>query len=716
MPTGCAKPLAVLVPSLAGPKPLQPKYLCGDKYTGCSDRSGKACPSGERCMCREDCWGKWGGEKNNNDAYCSGGGARIDLPTKCWFHDSVSMYNSTCQGRISTFNNECGRTDALTHWGVQPTSEPTWVKGGNGLDCGTVCATVRASCDSTAQSNLITNALVVAAFLEAGYTCRGNHGARDYAGTPFSTSRSDDCAPMVSGATPSSCTENSKNHHSALCRCVPMPGNPTVERSPAPSPSAGSPGGGDGVIGTTPSQATADSLLPAWCWEDFLVELQPQATDPTDDGSGGVKGADQLSELPARVNAAVYGKNYGNAGAFAPLDGLFLAVAGGGERATVVLSSDPACSGAANVSVTVGGKVAPVYNRSKNGRRITVTLPPYDIVCPSLEGSTAIATEQCGSGGSKTIAVKSSGMACKPGYEKGGSGKYCYKKYVKNLNWTFARAFCQMDGSDLAIIASEKDDEFFANKTWKQVWIGLSDVRKEGNWVYVDGTTLPLMGGNRFWVGKNEPNGEESENCVTINGLKNWNDLPCSMKRPSFVCGYAASRDEVSWSCPPSCPSGQATTTNRSMLHPSNTEELRAAVGGITYVRRCADTKRRLQQNNDSTSPPSVSPVSSSTSSMAIPSQCAKAMNGIIPFVTDPRSCLDPARAQSAPCAYGEGSECECCPANARCPGGARTWPVRGYWVSSENSTVVTRCDPPQMERCLGMVHGSRIGNQCGVG
>ena len=612
--------------------------------------------------------------------------------------------------------------------GTCPLSEPTWVKGGNGLDCGTVCATFRASCDSTAQSNLVTNALVVAAFLEAGYTCRGNHQARDYAGTPFSTSRSDDCAPMISGATPSSCTENTNAHHSALCRCVPMSGNPTVERSPGPSPSAGSPGGGDGVspapspsagspgggngvIGTPPSQATADPLLPVSCWEGFLIELQPQATDSTDGGRGGVKGADQLSELPARVNAAVYGKNHGNAGAFAPLDGLFLAVAGGGERATVVLSSDPVCRGAANaaVSVTVGGKVATVYNRSKDGRRITVTLPSYDIVCPSLEGSTAIATEQCGSGGSKTIAVKSSGTACKPGYEKGGSGKYCYKKYANQLNWTSARGFCQMDGSDLAIIASEKDDEFFANKTWKQVWIGLSDVRKEGKWVYVDGTTLPLK--SPMW-NSGEPNGGTRESCGTIRGLKNWNDLPCSKILP-FMCGHAARDDEVSWSCPPSCPSGQATTTNRPMLHPSNTEELRAAVGGITYVRRCTE---RLQQNNNSTSPPSVSPVSSSTSSVAISSQCAKAMNGIIPFVTDPRSCLDPSRAHSAPCAYGEGGECECCPANARCPGGARTWPDRGYWVSSENSTVVTRCDPPQMERCMGMVHGSRIGNQCGVG
>ena len=37
------------------------------------------------------------------------------------------------------------------------------------------------------------------AFAAAGYSCRGAHGARNYAGTPFSTARSDDCAPVSSG-------------------------------------------------------------------------------------------------------------------------------------------------------------------------------------------------------------------------------------------------------------------------------------------------------------------------------------------------------------------------------------------------------------------------------------------------------------------------------------------------------------------------------------
>merc|ERR1711937_977411 len=53
----------------------------------------------------------------------------------------------------------------------------------------------------------------------AGYNCKGYHGARSYAGTPFSTGRGDDCAPMVPGSK-SVCNGNSPNH-AALCYCRP---------------------------------------------------------------------------------------------------------------------------------------------------------------------------------------------------------------------------------------------------------------------------------------------------------------------------------------------------------------------------------------------------------------------------------------------------------------------------------------------------------------
>lgn len=129
------------------------------------------------------------------------------------------------------------------------------------------------------------------------------------------------------------------------------------------------------------------------------------------------------------------------------------------------------------------------------------------------------------------------------------------------------------------------------------------------------------------------------------------------------VLGYAnggRASEVLAWSCPPSCPPGHES---------SAVSPLRKDVGGITYVRRCAAGSNTSKALSATPEPGEDDPSSA---------LCAKAMNGLVPFVTDPRSCLDPERARSAPCAYGGGNNCTCCPANARCPGGARTWPKRG--------------------------------------
>lgn len=96
-----------------------------------------------------------------------------------------------------------------------------WVKGPDGSTCDAVCGDIGRVCDPAQQSSLTTNALVAAAFAEAGYTCRSFHGARNYAGTPFSKGTSgDDCAPFLAGSTQSSCTGNAYGHHAPLCACV----------------------------------------------------------------------------------------------------------------------------------------------------------------------------------------------------------------------------------------------------------------------------------------------------------------------------------------------------------------------------------------------------------------------------------------------------------------------------------------------------------------
>ena len=178
---------------------------------------------------------------------------------------------------------------------------------------------------------------------------------------------------------------------------------------------------------------------------------------------------------------------------------------------------------------------------------------------------------------------------------------------------------------------------------------------------------------------------------------------PCddASSRPIVVRGTA-----LNWACPPRCPlpnelkaklggieNKNGNDGNQSSLHPTNTDSLRERLGGITYVKRCSANASQSCGNDDT-----------------------RRSEGAVPFVTDPRSCLDPARARSAPCAYGGGDACACCPANARCPGGARTWPEPGFWVKSERSTFAYPCKAPEKKRCRGMVHGTMNGSQCGEG
>ena len=73
-------------------------------------------------------------------------------------------------------------------------------------------------CNAEKQSALTSNQLVAEKMAEAGYKCKGFVGARGYPGTPFSTGRNDDCAPLISGSK-SVCDGNQNPGHRALCYC-----------------------------------------------------------------------------------------------------------------------------------------------------------------------------------------------------------------------------------------------------------------------------------------------------------------------------------------------------------------------------------------------------------------------------------------------------------------------------------------------------------------
>ncbi|XP_049428848.1 CD209 antigen-like isoform X1 [Epinephelus fuscoguttatus] len=114
----------------------------------------------------------------------------------------------------------------------------------------------------------------------------------------------------------------------------------------------------------------------------------------------------------------------------------------------------------------------------------------------------------------------------------------CYFTSVSKKSWSQGRSYCQSNGADLAIIKSQ-DEMLFINglySTDKEVWIGLTDEGIEGQWKWVDGTTLTTA----FWD-KGQPNSYDGRNqdCVEFwhraTGTGAWNDENCDLEQ-NFIC------------------------------------------------------------------------------------------------------------------------------------------------------------------------------------
>ncbi|XP_029706472.1 C-type lectin domain family 4 member M-like [Takifugu rubripes] len=80
-----------------------------------------------------------------------------------------------------------------------------------------------------------------------------------------------------------------------------------------------------------------------------------------------------------------------------------------------------------------------------------------------------------------------------------------YQVSSTKKTWDQSRSDCRQKGADLLIINSE-EEQAFANRFQKYMWIGLTDVTNEGSWKWVDGTAMSTS----YWSSK-EPNGGKGE-------------------------------------------------------------------------------------------------------------------------------------------------------------------------------------------------------------
>jgi len=114
----------------------------------------------------------------------------------------------------------------------------------------------------------------------------------------------------------------------------------------------------------------------------------------------------------------------------------------------------------------------------------------------------------------------------------------CY--YVSGIMapWREARTFCKkaQNNSDL-VTFSGLEEAILVKSLIKErsryeevIWVGASDIKREGDWKWVGGASVD----NSLW-NSGEPNNQGGEHCAMINKSRKMNDAPCS-KKFLFVC------------------------------------------------------------------------------------------------------------------------------------------------------------------------------------
>ncbi|XP_017168078.1 CD209 antigen-like protein C isoform X1 [Mus musculus] len=113
---------------------------------------------------------------------------------------------------------------------------------------------------------------------------------------------------------------------------------------------------------------------------------------------------------------------------------------------------------------------------------------------------------------------------------------YFFSKFQQN--WNDSVNACRKLDAQLVVIKSD-DEQSFLQQTSKEkgyAWMGLSDLKHEGRWHWVDGSHL-LFSFMKYW-NKGEPNNEWEEDCAEFRG-DGWNDAPCTIKK-YWICKKSA--------------------------------------------------------------------------------------------------------------------------------------------------------------------------------
>ena len=131
---------------------------------------------------------------------------------------------------------------------------------------------------------------------------------------------------------------------------------------------------------------------------------------------------------------------------------------------------------------------------------------------------------------------------------------HCYLAERATITWNSARTACKtLNNSHLVTINDKDESNFIANNLLKNFprmkkgahfgpWIGLNDIKKEGDFVWIpyDISVKTTNFTNWEW---NEPSNQGNEDCVKmwkVFGSVKWNDAICASSRniDGYICEY----------------------------------------------------------------------------------------------------------------------------------------------------------------------------------
>ncbi|XP_069032719.1 CD209 antigen-like protein C isoform X4 [Embiotoca jacksoni] len=125
-------------------------------------------------------------------------------------------------------------------------------------------------------------------------------------------------------------------------------------------------------------------------------------------------------------------------------------------------------------------------------------------------------------------------VQCDEGWEQHGG--QCYYFSINKSPWEVSRQECIFEGGDLVKIDSRDEQEFLERRLRDQMmepedkfWIGLTDSKEEGRWLWVGGS--PLDTSLTFWSEREPDNWNvetsEGEDCVRMGEKDGCRDLMC---------------------------------------------------------------------------------------------------------------------------------------------------------------------------------------------